>query len=183
MYNVACVLRAFGIVQAHYPDAALTIVGFGSQESELRRLASDLGLRQVTFTGKVPPADVARYYADADIYVQTPSVDNMPLSVLEAFASGLPVVSTNVGGVPAILTHGVHGLLAADDDDSAVAARVVTLLESPEDARRMAAAAFESCTRYDWQVAREGWLAAYADAVRRPVRGPVPASPPTRETA
>jgi glycosyltransferase involved in cell wall biosynthesis len=183
MYNVACVLRAFGIVQAHHPDAALTVVGFGSQEAELRRLAADLGLRRVTFTGKVRPEDVARYHADADIYIQTPAIDNMPLSVLEAYASGLPVVSTNVGGVPAILTHGVHGLLAADDDDAAVAARVMDLLDAPDEARRMAAAAYESCALYDWTVAREGWLAAYAAAANGFTPGPVSASPATRETA
>ena len=63
------------------------------------------------FAGRVPPADMWRYYADADIYLQTPNIDNMPASVLEAFASGCAVVATNAGGVPAILTDGVHGLL------------------------------------------------------------------------
>ena len=136
-------------------------MGSGSQDAPLRALAAGLQLRNVTFAGRVPPSEIHRYYADADIYVQAPSIDNMPLSVLEAFASGLPVVSTNVGGVPAMLTHGVHGLLAPANDDQAVAAHVLTLLESPEYARQLAAAAARTCDSYEWPVAREGWLAAY----------------------
>ena len=167
MYNVECLLRAFARVQAAYPDATLTLVGSGSREGALRALVRDLQLRDVTFTGRVEPADVARYYADADIYVQTPSIDNMPLSVLEAFASGMPVVSTGVGGVPAILTHGVHGLLAADNDHEMVAGHVLTLLGAPQYARGLAAAARESCAAYEWAVAREGWLAAYRSARER----------------
>ena len=164
MYNVAGVLRAFARVQARYPEATLTVVGSGSQDAPLRALASELRLRQVTFTGRVPPSEIARHYADADIYVQMPSIDNMPLSVLEAFASGLPVVSTSVGGVPSILTDGVHGLLAPDNDDEAVAAQVISLLENPPLARRLAAAARETCAVYQWPVAREGWLRVYRAA-------------------
>jgi len=161
LYNVAAVLRAFARVQARRADATLTLVGSGSQEPTLRALATHLNLRHVTFAGRVPPSDIWRYYAEADIYVQTPAIDNMPLSVLEAFASGLPVVSTGVGGIPTILTHGVHGLLAPADDDEAVAAHVMTLLESPVYARQLAAAARDTCMGYEWPVAREGWLAAY----------------------
>lgn len=190
MYNVECLIRAFARVQASYPDASLTLVGSGSRESALRALVRDLGLRHVTFTGRVEPADVARYYADADIYVQTPSIDNMPLSVLEAFASGMPVVSTNVGGVPAILKDGVHGLLATDNDDEMVATHVLTLLGAPDYARQLAAAARESCAAYEWPVARDGWLAAYESARRHrglraltPKRGLTPRIGPLRPPA
>ena len=161
LYNVAATLRAFARIQARHPEATLTLVGAGSQDGSLRALAAELQLRHVTFAGRVPPSEIQRFYADADIYVQTPAIDNMPLSVLEAFASGLPVVSTNVGGVPAMLTHGMHGLLAAANDDEAIAAHVMTLLESPDYARQLAAAAAATCASYEWPVAREGWLAAY----------------------
>ena len=73
------------------------------------------------FAGRVPPLDMWRYYADADIYLQTPNIDNMPASVLEAFASGCAVVATNAGGVPAILTDGLHGLLIECNDHQAAA--------------------------------------------------------------
>lgn len=170
IYNVAAVLRAFARVQARRPDATLTLVGSGSQEPALRALAAHLNLRDVTFVGRVPPSGISQYYAEADIYVQTPSIDNMPLSILEAFASGLPVVSTGVGGVPTILTHGVHGLLAPADDDEMVAAYVMTLLESPAYARQLAAAARETCAEYEWPVARAGWLAAYRAVANHPRR-------------
>jgi L-malate glycosyltransferase len=159
MYNLACTLRAFARVQRRYPEASLTLIGQGSQTAMLQALAGELGLRHVTFVGAVPPEEIARYYAQADIYVQTPSIDNMPGSLVEAFASGLPVVATDVGGVSAILTDRAHGLLAADDDDEMIAAHVLSLLEQPERARRMAAAARDTCEAYRWPAwcARIGW--------------------------
>jgi L-malate glycosyltransferase len=177
LYNVACTLRAFARVQARYPDASLTLVGFGLQEPMLKTRAIELRLRNVTFVGKVPPPEIARHYRDADIYVQTPSIDNMPGSVVEAFASGLPVVATNVGGVPAILTDGVHGLLAADDDDAGIAAGVIEVLEQQDDARRRAAAARETCEAYRWPVVRDAWIAAYRSVMpRHPRTRPVRAA-------
>jgi L-malate glycosyltransferase len=166
LYNVSCVLRAFATIQARHPDATLTLVGSGSQDQALRKLASELSVRNVTFAGRVPPDQIHRYYAAADIYLQAPSIDNMPLSVLEAFASGLPVVSTAVGGVPAILSDGVHGLLAPDNDAESLASQVLTLVDRPDYARRLAAAAHETCARYDWTAVREGWLAAYRMVAR-----------------
>jgi glycosyltransferase involved in cell wall biosynthesis len=166
-YNVSCTLRAFAIIQAKYADASLTLVGSGSQEAALRALSASLGLRNVVFAGRVPPSEIHRYYADADVYVQTPAVDNMPLSMLEAFASGLPVASTNVGGVGLMLEDGVHGLLAPADDAAAVAGRVMRLLDEPDYARRLAAAARATCTAYEWSAARTGWLAAYHAALAR----------------
>jgi glycosyltransferase involved in cell wall biosynthesis len=152
-------------------------VGGGTEETAVRELATRLDLRHVTFTGRVQPSEIRRHYAEADIYVQTPSSDNMPLSVLEAFASGLPVVATDVGGVPALLTDGVHGLLAPNDDDEVVAARVCTLLERPDYAAQLAAAAHARCAEYAWPVIREGWLNAYrrvAPAAPAPRQVPAP---------
>ena len=95
------------------------------------RSPAELGLANVRFVGRVPPAEIWRYYADADIYLQTPNIDNMPSSVLEAFASGCAVVSTNAGGVPAILTDDEHGLLVNCNDHDAAAARILRLLDDP----------------------------------------------------
>ena len=165
IYNVACTLRAFARIQARHPRATLTLVGAGSQETSLRALARELGLRGVTFAGRIQPSDMPRYYDAADIYVQTPDVDNMPLSLLEAFASGLPAVSTAVGGVPAILAHGEQGLFAPAGKDDAVAAQIETLLDAPSYARQLAAAAHDSCSRYAWSAARERWLEVYEAAL------------------
>ncbi len=167
MYNVSCVLRAFARVQAQYPDATLMLVGSGSQEAALRAEADALQLRNVTFAGRVPPADIARYYADADIYIQAPSIDNMPLSVLEAFASGMPVVSTNAGGVPSILRHGVDGLLVPVNADGEMAAQVLALLRDPLFARGLAGSAHRTLAAYEWAVVREEWLRAYRRVSRR----------------
>jgi len=167
LYNVACTLRAFADVQRRYPDATLTVVGAGSQGASLRRLSAELGLRGVTFVGAVKPEDIWRYYADADIYVQTPNVDNMPGSVLEAFASGVPVVATEVGGVPAILTNEVHGLLAPRDDAAGVASQVIRLLEDSELAKRLALAGYASVEDLVWDRIRDRWAQTYRELSSR----------------
>ena len=166
LYNVACTIRAFARVQARYPDATLTLVGAGSESQKLRQLAADLGLRHVQFVGAVPPGDIWRYYADADIYLQTPDIDNMPSSILEAFASGCVVVSTAAGGVPAILKHQVHGVLVPCGDPDAAATEVIRLIEEPALAVGLASCARQSCDQYRWPVVRSRWLALYQSLVR-----------------
>jgi glycosyltransferase involved in cell wall biosynthesis len=166
LYNVACTIRAFRVVQDRWPEATLTMVGGGAQEPELRALVGRLDLRHVEFVGRVTPDRIADFYAANDIYVQTPNVDNMPTSVLEAFASGLPVVSTEAGGVPAILTHGEHGLLASLDDHETLASHILRLLDDPKYADSLTRAAYarvQSCT---WANVRGQWLRAYRSVLR-----------------
>jgi L-malate glycosyltransferase len=167
LYNLSCVLRAFAKIQAHYPAATLTLVGSGSQDTTLRNEAAALRIENVTFAGRVAPSEIHRYYANADIYVQAPSIDNMPLSLLEAFASGLPVVSTDVGGVRSMIRHGVDGLLVADNDADALADQVIRLLVDPALARRLAESAYRTLAAYEWRVVRDGWLQAYRRALGR----------------
>jgi glycosyltransferase involved in cell wall biosynthesis len=173
LYNLPCTLRAFALVQAVHPSASLTLVGGGSQEAALRRLADELKLRNVTFAGRVAPERIARFYADADIYLQTPDIDNMPSSVLEAYASGLPVVSTRAGGVPAILTDGVHGLLAPIGDHERVAQQVLRLLAEPELVRFLTTTAYEATAALTWERVRSQWIDVY-----RAVLAPAPENAP-----
>ena len=161
LYNLPSTLKAFRLVQDRFPDAQLTLVGAGSEDAAVRRLAEELRLEHVTFAGRVPPDDIWRYYAEADLYLQTPNIDNMPASVLEAFASGCPVVATSAGGVPAILTNELHGLLVPCHDHQAAADAMIRLLEDPALARRLADAALDTCARYQWSSVRAQWVALY----------------------
>ncbi len=165
LYNLPCTLHAFRLLQDRYPDAQLTLVGGGSEDAAIRQLAADLRLQHVTFTGRVPPDEIWRHYADADIYLQTPDIDNMPTSVLEAYASGCPVVSSEAGGVPAILTDGLNGLLVPCDNPEAAADAMSRLLDDDALARRLADAALEGCTRYQWSTVRALWLDLYRGLV------------------
>ena len=83
-YNVACSIRAFALVQERYPDAVLTVAGYGSHREALEGLVRQLGLRNVRFTGRVTPQEMATLLNDADILLNSPDIDNMPLSLIEA---------------------------------------------------------------------------------------------------
>ncbi len=167
LYNVGCTIRAFQLVQRRHPAASLTLVGGGSEEPSLRALVATLSLRNVMFAGRVQPDAIPRIYNNHDIYLQSPNIDNMPTSVLEAYASGLPVVSTNAGGIPAILTDGQHGLLASVNDHMTLADAVLSLLTNPERARQMARTAYTACHACTWPVVREQWVRTYRDVASR----------------
>ncbi len=162
-YNVGCVLRAFALVQQRFPDARLTVVGDGSQRAELERLAGELNLLQTEFTGLVAPDRMPELYDEADIYLNGSEVDNMPLSILESFAAGLPVVTTDAGGIPFLVHDGETGMIVHKGDYEAMAARAIRLLEDDDLAMKIANQAREEVNRYSWEAVRGQWLAAYQE--------------------
>jgi glycosyltransferase involved in cell wall biosynthesis len=165
LYNVACTLRAFQIVQRRYPEAALTLAHDGPLRPKLEQMVRDLGLRHVRFTGVVPQDRMPQLYDEADIYITSSNIDNMPLSILECYASGVPVIATRAGGIPYIAADGETALLVECDDHKAIAAAACRLLEDRELALRIVRNARAQCSRYEWPAIRELWLEAYRSAI------------------
>ena len=163
LYNVGCVLRAFAIIQRRVPDAVLTVGGDGWQRSELEELAADLGLRNTTFIGRVSWEKMPELYDSADVYLTATNLDNMPSSVIECFASGLPVVTTDAGGLPYILKDGENGIMVPCGDHEALAAGALRLLEEPGLTARLAYRARQDCRKYSWETVRTEWLQLYRE--------------------
>ena len=172
-YNVGCVLRAFALVQQRFKEASLTVAGDGSQRGELERLAQELNLRHVKFTGSVAPGEMPALYDEADIYLNGSEVDNMPLSLLESFAAGLPVVTTDAGGIPYMVTNGETGLVVRTGDHEMMAQSAIRLLEDNELALKIATQAREECRRYSWAAVRNDWLSVYEELSSEKVLSPV----------
>lgn len=165
LYNVACTLRAFGIVQKKFPDAVLMIAGEGSEKRRLKKLAKQLKLKNVEFKGRVSPAAMPELYDKADIYLNTPNIDNMPSSVIEAYAAGTPVVSTNAGGIPYILEHEKSGLLVDVDDHSELANQVIRLLQDNDLAQEIISNGLVLSKKYSWENVRKDWVRIYRELV------------------
>ena len=100
-------------------------------------------------------------YDEADIYLNSPNIDNMPGSIIEAFATGLPVVTTDAGGIPYIVTNGETGLIVRRDDHEAMAARALALVDDEAMAARLVERAHNECRKYEWPAVRNNWLQLY----------------------
>lgn len=162
IYDIATAIRAFAQVHASFPTATLVVAGSGPDRAMLEQLTAELGLgSQVTFTGRLDRDGMAELYRSAHIALNPSKVDNMPNSVLEAYASGVPVVSTQVGGVPYIVTEGVTGLMVPPSDPNAMAAALLRLLRDPELALTLRRAGPQEAQKYSWTAVRGTLLSLY----------------------
>lgn len=165
-YCVDVVVRAFGEIQREFPLARLDLVGSGPLEGQIRGLVSRLNLSGVNFAGVASRQDIGRFYAEADIFINASALDNMPVSILEAFAAGTPVVTTSPEGMRHLVEHEHTGLLSGPGDASALAHNVTRLLRDPDLASRIALNAYAQSKRYRWTAVREQWLDVYRSLVR-----------------
>lgn len=160
-YGVDVVLRAFAIIQQRFQDASLKVAGDGPCREDLQELAAELKLLNVEFVGTVTRERMSALYNEADCFLNGSRIDNQPLSILEAFASGLPVVTTNAGGIPDVVTNGVNALMVQMDDHEALAHSAINLIAHREVAARLISEARKECRRYTWEAVRTEWLKAY----------------------
>lgn len=159
-YRVDTCLEAFALLKAQYPEATLTVAGSGSEERRLRRLAYSLDI-EPRFVGPVDHQAMPDLCDETDILVNASVVDNQPVSVLEAFAAGLAVVSTGTGDIAAMVRDGETGLIVPPDDPAAMAKAVATLLEDPDRALALARRALQEVHRYTWPRVRDQWAEVY----------------------
>ncbi len=165
-YCVDIVVQAFAQIQRQYPEACLDLVGQGPLETEIRRLVTRLGLRDVNLAGVASRQEIGRFYDRADIFVNASTLDNMPVSILEAFASGTPVVSTAPESMRYLVEHERTGLLSEPGDVTKLAQNVIRLLQDPGLSSRIADNARQECNRYRWTAVRRQWLELYHSIAR-----------------
>ncbi len=161
IYNPELAPRVLARLTEAYPQATLTMVGPDKQDGSLertRRRAEALGVAgRVTYTGGVPKREVPGVLVDCDVFLNTSDADNAPVSVTEAMACGLCVVSTDAGGLRHLVTDGDDALLVGRGDAAAMAAAVDRLLGDPELAARLSVRARRRVEDRDWSKVLPQW--------------------------
>jgi L-malate glycosyltransferase len=160
-YCVDVVVRAFAEIVRNFPDARLDLVGAGPSEEEVRAVVRELHVPGVHFRGVASRQEIGDVYDRADIFINASRLDNMPVSVMEAFAAGTPVVTTSPECMPYLVEDGRTGLLSPVGDPQALAQNVVRLLRDPVLAAYVARNAYQESQRYLWKAVRGQWLDVY----------------------
>ena len=165
--NVGLFVDVIALVRRHRPDMQAVVVGDGPLESALAQKASALGVADaIRFAGYVEQTNLPRWYRAADVFALSSDFDNSPNVVLEAMASGLPVVATDVGGVADFVETPSGGALVPKGDAAAMAAEILSLVGDAT--KRRAASAFNrvrATTKFSWKTSAEQLLAAYRGAM------------------
>jgi glycosyltransferase involved in cell wall biosynthesis len=161
IYNPSLAPRVVELLAADYPDVKLCMIGPDKGDGSLgetQAVADSLGVSgRISYPGGVPKACVGEALNRGDIFLNTTNIDNTPVSVLEAMACGLPVVSTNVGGIPYLLSHEKTGLLVPPDNPQAMATSVSRLLDEPELAARLSQNGLRKASECDWKTVLPRW--------------------------
>ncbi|KIC41623.1 hypothetical protein RA27_10355 [Ruegeria sp. ANG-R] len=145
--------RALNPLFTKYPDLRLTVVGDGPDRPRLEADAAQFGDR-ISFTGYLPQQEVAQKLSQSDICVLPSFAEGVPVILMEAMASGLPVVATQVAGVGELVTHGQNGYLARPGDPEDLRIYIEALVDSADLRARMGAAGRE-VVKSDFIVADE----------------------------
>jgi len=171
IYNPSLAIEMLPRVAARYPNVHLTMIGPDKGDGSLQaaeRRAAALGVRQhVEFRGGVPKRDVPQMLRTGDIFLNSTNVDSAPVTVLEAMACGLCVVTTNVGGLPYLADHERDALLVPPNDPAAMSDAVLRLLGDPALADRLSRSARSKAERFDWTPIVDDWRALLASTAAK----------------
>jgi L-malate glycosyltransferase len=161
LYNIPMALRAFASIKQKYPEARLDVVGSGSEEAALKSMVQEHGWSGVYFHGAVCNEEIPKILEAADILLNPTNADNMPINLMEAFAAGVPVVTTNVGGIPDLVGNEETVLMVDADDAAAMARCVDELLRGPQLVARLTCQARTLCEQMSWEQVGKQWVEIY----------------------
>jgi glycosyltransferase involved in cell wall biosynthesis len=171
IYNPTLAPRVLAQLLPEFPHAHLVMAGPDKGDGSLQetiRISDTLGVTsRLELPGGIPKRDVPNWLTNGDIFINTTNIDNTPISVLEAMACGLRVVSTNVGGIPYLLENGHDALLVPPDDPQAMAAAVLRILTEPGLAKRLSTNARKKVEKFDLSVVMPQWEAIFRNIVTR----------------
>lgn len=157
--NHECVLAAFQIVLKAYPDATLKLLGDGERMEEIKALAASMDIaQQVIFVGST--TNVHPYLQEADVFLLPSKYEGMPMTVIEAMGTGLPIVASNVGGLSDMIDHGRSGFLV-EVDAKATAEAVIKLLQSQSLRESFGREAKADSNQFSAQTMAEEYLKIY----------------------
>ncbi|MEY8848365.1 glycosyltransferase family 4 protein [Psychroserpens sp. XS_ASV72] len=159
IYNPLMAVEVLKLIKAQYSDATLCMVGPDSDgtQSKVQQLANTLDL-QVKFTGKLTKEEWITLSENYNIFINTTNFDNTPVSVMEAMALGLPVVSTNVGGIPYLIQDEFDGLLVNPNDSVAMAKAINELIDDKVKRKSIISNARRKVESFDWDEVKKKWL-------------------------
>lgn len=162
-------IESMALVTRKFRNAKLIIAGKGLSD-EMKKLvsyATKLGVKdKIVFTGYFPDKKLPRLYQAADVFAFSTFYENLPFAVLEALSTGLPVVTTNVGGIPEMIEDGKNGFLVEPANSRGLANRILFYLEHPTTASEMAFLARENIeNHFDWRLIVEKVVKVYDEAL------------------
>ncbi len=162
IYDVETAIKAFSIINDRYHQAHLTIAGEGPEKSSLEQQIEMLGIAsQVIFAGRLTPEQMAELYRSADVMLNTSRVDNMPNALLEAMSAGVPIVSTDAGGIPYMVEDNKTALLNPIGDWKGIAESAIQLLEDESLYKQLSNDGKREVSRYCWESVGPQWLTLY----------------------
>ena len=169
IYNPTLAPRVIAKLKLQYPSIHLIMVGPDKGDGSLQRtrqVAESLGVQDaITWIGGVPKEEVPSWLNKGDIFLNTTNVDNTPVSVIEAMACGLPIVSTDVGGIPYLLEHEKDALLVPPNNPQALAEAVLRIMTESGLAERLSRNARQKAELFDWSIILPKWENLFVELV------------------
>jgi len=162
-------IESIPAVTRKFPNARFIISGKGQSDemAKLTAYAERLGVRgNMVFTGYFPDAKLPKLYQAADVFAFSTFYEHHPFAVLEALSTGLPIVTTNVGGIPETITQGKDGYMCRPFEAAEFSGRILELLEHSKAAAEMGAQARKTIMeRFDWRIVVKDAISVYKEVL------------------